>query len=201
MRRCGTRIGLKLARPSLVPDVVVGLDLSLTGASVCVIPTDWRGHFSRVSCAEFGYGPAKTKWEREVVEEQGEELWGFERMIGVVRGISAHIPVRAAVFAESVFLSRNPKVTMQLSKLRGAVESRIWDHCASMTRSVAPSTHHKALTGRGSAGRVVYGPRLCVKNQRRQVLLAMGAPAYWTENQMDACSVALCGLKFSSGKS
>lgn len=175
-------------------DHVAGLDLSLTGAGVCVIPTDWGGDFSRVTCAEFGYGSAKTAWEKEVVAEQGQELWEFERLMEVVGGIAYHVPSYATVYAESVFLSRNPKVTMQLSKLRGAVESRLWKLCGSMTHDVAPSKHHRALTGRGSAGRKVHGPRLCVKNQRRQVLLKMGAPYYWTENHMDACSVALFGL-------
>lgn len=174
----------------------VGLDLSLTGAGVCCIPFDWGGNFRRVLSADFGYGPATTKWEKEVVAEQGKELWAFERLMLVSMKLVNVIPCSGSyvVFCESVFLSRNPKVTMQLSKLRGSVEQRVWEHRSAMTHDVAPSTHHKALTGRGSAGRKVYGPRICVKNQRRQILLKMGAPADWTENQMDACSIALFGM-------
>lgn len=184
---------------SAVSDWVVGLDLSLTGAGVCCVPCDWGGDWGRVRTINIGYGAPVTKWEKECFAEQGAELWNFERLMLVTRNIVDTVPQTHSlhslrVYAESVFMARNPSVTIRLSKLRGSVERAIWFQRHAMTHDVSPSTHHKSLTGRGFTGRGVYGPRLCVKNQRRQVLLQLGAPEYWTENQVDACSVANYGM-------
>lgn len=180
---------------SAVSDWVVGLDLSLTGAGVCCIPREWDYDFSRVISYEFGYGAPRNTVERRSFNVIGEERWQFERLVNATSGVLRILPDGVLrVYAESVFLSRNPKTTMQLSKLRGSVEGRIWHQFGRFTWDVAPLSHHKLLTGSGSGARKVYGPLKNVKVQRRQALLAAGAPSYWTENQVDACSVANYGM-------
>jgi hypothetical protein len=168
------------------PRIVVGLDLSLTGSGIAILPSDWHpGDWGRVA------------FER--LTEAGEKS-GPERVEAIVNGVVAAVVLAHARVGEDrsdfppwvgveehAFSKFAQKHAFARAELVGAVKHQLHERGVYVAAVVA-----------SHARKVFLGPlprmaRKEIKDHLAYVLGGMGAPAgEWGEDVIDAFVIANC---------
>jgi Holliday junction resolvasome RuvABC endonuclease subunit len=160
-----------------------GLDLSLRSAGLALVPTDWAPalDWRRVIVRTVGLKLTKESAERE----HGHRIAAMSRAIlEFIQGYDVE-----HVFLEGYAYSQMLSRAHSLGEIGGAVKLRLYDAGYSWTTVAASSA--RAHLGCFSARAPKGAPKLPkVKEQVHAALRAMGAPADWTGDELDALVVA-----------
>jgi len=128
---------------------VVGLDLSLTGAGVCVV--DARGRV--IHSSKFGYGLKKTARVKDKVERMIEIAKGIVRVIdeyGLLKSEgSLTKQTYPQVAVEGYSFASKGNSSIDLGELGGVVKSQLWLRFGIEPVLVPVATGRKAVFGNG----------------------------------------------------
>jgi hypothetical protein len=170
---------------STSPAAVIGLDLSLRGSGVVVLPSEWN---------------PKTPWRDLTYARLGEQgkLDGFHRVAGIVgyveqvveRSTSLEKRRRTKVFVEEHAFSMGlQKYAYARAELVGAVKHALWGGYGIETFPVVASHARKLLFGKM--------PKMSRKEWKKVIeieLGKMGAP-FEDEDTRDAFLICNAGLE------
>lgn len=151
-------------------DTVLGLDLSLRGAGMVAVPSDWAGDWSRIARVTVGHALKKDASEADRIGRL------VHISAEVVAFAEAHRCTRAAI-EQYAFTSRNAH-SHSLGELGGVVKVLLTERCRIPLVVVPPASGRKLILGRL--------PRADVKIHTRAALTRMGTPVEWTDDEADA---------------
>ena len=155
---------------------VAGLDLSLTGAAACVIPSDWGQDFRAVTTMRVGHGLARDA-------SDADQLGRLMRLRAEV--VDFLTKQRAThVFVEQYAFGAKSRAHA-LGELGGVVKVECLE-LGLPVRSVSPSEARKFLLG--------SLPKADQKVKTQLAVYAAGAPKSWSGDEVDAFVVANWGL-------
>jgi Holliday junction resolvasome RuvABC endonuclease subunit len=147
---------------------VLGLDLSLTGAGIVVVPSFWNLNWQRITVAQAGYKLKQSSTEHE-------RFARIDAIEAVVMGVAAIHGCRVAVIEQHAF-SKSGGHALERAELVGVVKR-------SLFKAGVEVFAYNATTARTLLGKA---PRKDPKVWAHQRLYAMGAPRGWTGDQLDA---------------
>lgn len=163
--------------------VVMGLDLSLTGAAACIVRPEWKGDWSELLTRRVGYPLVKNPRPREIaqrLETIARELVDFAVLHDV-----AHIYVEQ--YAYSMVESR----AHALGEVGGAVKLETLRRIDNVLHPVAVNTARKLLCGKVPAKRT---SGIAPKQYVFRWLIDLGAD-FKTDDESDAFVIANYGRK------
>ena len=155
---------------------VLGLDLSLTGTGLCVIPADWGCNWDKCITAKLGatldHGASLS-----------DELVRLDEIrSGVLRFCADHYVTH--VWVEQYAFSARQSRSHALGEVGGVVKLAL--HRRSMPLQTVVVSQARSILGKV--------PRKDSKVHTRALLTAMGAPVAWDGDEADAFVVANWGL-------
>lgn len=159
---------------------VVGLDLSLNGTGVCVIEA---GKYSVKIIKEIFINNKHIK-----AEDRGHKLFNIYCNIDDTLQELKEKGIEPIVVTESGF-SKHTKATQALYSVVGVVEMTMYCNNMSITKSYAPTSVKKQITGKGKASKQE------VMEEVRQFLVSkQGDYVFQSEDTSDALAVAISYL-------
>jgi Holliday junction resolvasome RuvABC endonuclease subunit len=157
-----------------VADIVLGLDLSLTGAGLVAVPSDWSGSWGRIARTTVGHPLKKNASE-------ADRIGRLVRISAEVVTFAEAHRCTAAVLEQYAFTSRHAHAH-SLGELGGICKVLLTERCRIPVDVVPPASARKLILGRL--------PRKDVKAHTRAALTRMGMPPAWTDDEADAFVVA-----------
>lgn len=155
-------------------EMVLGLDLSLRGAGLVAVPTDWDGRWERVRRATVGHALKRDASE-------ADRIGRLVRLSAEVVSFAERHACTHAVVEQYAFSSRHAQ-SHSLGELGGVVKVLLTERCRIPVEVVPPASARKLVLGKL--------PRKDVKIATRAALTRMGMPTDWTADEADALVVA-----------
>ena len=159
---------------------VVGLDLSLNGTGICVIEA---GKYSVKIVNEVFVNNKHIK-----AEDRGHKLWNIYCNLDDVLQEMKEVGIDPVIVTESGF-SKHAKATQALYSVVGIVELVMYCNGLSITKSYAPTSVKKQITGKGKASK-----QEVMEEVRQFLVSSQGGYAFQSEDTSDALAVAISYL-------
>lgn len=150
--------------------MILGLDLSLRGAGLVAVPTDWAGDWSRIERVTVGHGLKRDASE-------ADRIGRLVRISAEVVTFAEKHRATTAVIEQYAFSSRNSHAHA-LGELGGVCKVLLQERVGIPVLVVPPASARKLILGKV--------PRKDVKIHTRVALTRMGMPPAWTDDEADA---------------
>lgn len=150
--------------------VILGIDLSLTGAGMVALPLLWQGDWGRVA-----HHTAGEKLSKDAPEAL--RIGRLKRICDEIIAFATANRCTAAIVEQYAFTSMHSHAH-SLGELGGVVKHQLAERVGLLVDVVSPSSARKLILGKV--------PRKDVKIAVVHALTKMGMPLEWTEDEADA---------------
>ncbi len=171
--------------------VIIGLDLSLTGAAACSIPVIPNWSTSHIFTRVFGHKLAKEASDLERLQRFHAIASGVEKFIDdlpIFYGDNKRGLFEPVVFVEQYAFTQSGAMASENRECGGIVKYRLWRKLGIVVTPIVAASARKTLLNKCPRS---GAKEFVVKNVRR----LEGNPRRWTEDETDAFVIANHGMR------